>query len=342
MEKIRFGIIGCGLISDWHAKAIGQIPNAVLVGVADINKASADAVAQKYNILSFRTVEELLESDNIDTVCICTPSGLHVQLAVKAADAGKHIVIEKPMAITTEQCAQIIAAVERNHVKAAVVSQFRFSEAVKELKKAIATGSLGKIVMGSIYMKYYRSYEYYNKNSWKGTWKMDGGGALMNQGIHGIDMLQYVMGKVKSVSALTRTLVHKIEVEDTACAVVEYESGSIGIIQGTTSVYPGFPRRLEVNGEKGSIVVEEDAIVEWVVEGETLPEHITLQRAENVGSSDPANISVEGHIRQLADMTDAILKNRRPMVDIYEGRKAVEIIEAIYESSRTGKTIYLK
>lgn len=341
MKKVRFGIIGCGLISNWHARAIRQIPNAVLVGVADINKASADAMAQKYDILSFRSAEELLESDKIDAVCICTPSSLHTQLAVKAADTGKHIVIEKPMAITTEQCDQIIAAVERNHVKAAVVSQFRFSDAVKELKKAISTGILGKIVMGSINMKYYRSQEYYDKSSWRGTWKMDGGGALMNQGIHGIDMLQYVMGKVKTVSALTKTLVHNIEVEDTACAVVEYESGSIGIIQGTTSVYPGFPRRLEVNGEKGSIVVEEDSIVEWVVEGKTPPEHITLQRAENVGSSDPSNISIEGHIRQLADMTDAILKNRQPMIDVHEGRKAVEIIEAIYESSRTEKTIYL-
>ncbi|HOJ10782.1 MAG TPA: Gfo/Idh/MocA family oxidoreductase [Clostridiales bacterium] len=341
MSKLKFGIIGCGLISNWHADAILKINGAELSGATDVSEKSRQAFASKYNIKAFDSIEELLASD-VDVVSVCTPSGLHAPLAIKVANAGKHIIVEKPMAITLEQADQMIEACEKNNVKAAIISQMRFTPAVRKLKEAIDTGVLGRIVSGDMYMKFYRSQEYYDKGGWRGTWKMDGGGALMNQGIHGVDLLRYVMGPVKSIHALTRTLARKIEVEDTAAAVMEYANGALGVIQATTSIYPGLPRRMEISGDKGTVILEESSIVKWCVEGQEVPEDINIGSPQDSSASDPAAFGVEGHVMQISDMVDAINNNRRPLVDQYEGRKPVELILAIYESSKTGKTIELE
>lgn len=341
-KDIGFGIIGCGMIANWHAGAVDKIDNTYLAGVVDLNKSAADAFAAKYGVNAYDSVEALLSDDQIEVVCICTPSGLHASLAIKVSNSGKHVVVEKPMAITKEECKQIINACEINNTKMCVISQLRFSDAVKELKKAVDDNILGKLVMGDVYMKFFRSQEYYGKSSWKGTWKMDGGGALMNQGIHGIDLLQYIMGPVKSVFAHTRTLARNIEVEDTAAILLEYENGAVGVVQGTTSIYPGFNRRLEVNGEKGSIVLEEDTIASWDIEGQEMPESVVIGKTSIGAASDPADISIEGHVLQLKDMIDAIKNDRKPLVDQYEGKKPVEIILAAYESSKKGRRIDLK
>ena len=340
-EKIRFGIIGCGMIAGWHANAIKAVDGAELVGVTDNYPEGAISFAQKYGVKVFETTELLLESKDIDVICICTPSGLHASQAIIAANAKKHIVVEKPMALNLTEVDEVIQAVESNNVKMEIISQLRFSPAVKKLKEAVDSGVLGRIVTGDIYMKFFRSQEYYNKGGWRGTWAMDGGGALMNQGIHGIDLLRYVMGPVKNVFANTRTLARNIEVEDTAAAVVEFESGALGVIQATTSIYPGYPRRMEICGDRGSIVLEEDSIVRWDVEGQQVPGDITLQGTASGASSNPGAFSNEGHILQISDMGDAIINNRKPLVDVYEGRKPIEIIMAIYESSKTGKPVEL-
>lgn len=338
-KELGFGIIGCGMISNWHADAISEIDGAKLICVSDVNEKARADFAKKYNVNTYESVEDLLGNSEVDIVCICTPSGLHAPLAVQAANAGKHIVIEKPMAINLKEVDEIISACETNKAKMTVISQFRFTDAVCKLKDAIDRGILGKIVMGDIYMKFYRSQQYYDKGGWKGTWKMDGGGALMNQGIHGIDLLQYVMGPVKSVFAHIRTLARKIEAEDTASALLEFENGALGVIQGTTSIYPGLPRRLEVNGDKGTIILEEDCIAKWDIEGQNIPDDINIGSTTSGASSNPAAISVEGHIKQIGDMIDAVRNNRKPLVDQYDGRKPVEIIMGIYESSRTGKKV---
>jgi len=340
-KELGFGIIGCGMISDWHAKAIGRIGNVRLIGVTDVRKESREAFAAKYNTGVYDSVEALLREDKIDVVCICTPSGLHGPLAIQAAKARKHIITEKPMAITLDEADSMIQACEENNVKMAVISQLRFTDAVTRLKEAVDKGSLGKIVSGDIYMKFYRSQEYYDQGGWRGTWKMDGGGALMNQGIHGIDLLQYVMGPVQSVFAHAKTLARNIEVEDTAAALLEYENGAIGVIQGTTSVYPGSPRRLEINGDRGSIVLEEDSILSWNIQGADNEDQTGLERTTSGTASNPGAFGVEGHIRQISDMAEAIWNHRKPMVDQFEGRKPVQIIIAVYESSRTGKIVYL-
>lgn len=338
-KEIKFGIIGCGMISNWHADAISQIGHARLTGVTDVHEHSRKAFAEKYNVKAFDTVEDLLSSPLIDVVCICTPSGLHAPLTIRAAKAGKHIIVEKPMALNLQEADEIIEACEVNRVKLAVISQLRFSDAVVHLKKAVDSGALGKLISGDIYMKYYRSQEYYDKGGWRGTWKMDGGGALMNQGIHGVDLLQYVMGPVKTVFGRTKTLVRKIEVEDTAAALLEFENGATGVIQATTSVYPGKPRRLEICGEKGTVILEEDCVLSWEVEGCEPPEGLIIGRGGSNTSNNPTNMGVDGHIRQISDMTDAIRYDRRPLVDQYEGRKPVEIITSIYESSKTSRLI---
>lgn len=340
-KTVKYGIIGCGVISDWHARAISEIENAEFLGVTDVVEAARKSFAEKYGVKAYDSVDALVTDPALDTVCICTPSGLHAPLAIQAANAGKHIVVEKPMAITETEIKDVLDACEKNNVKMSVVSQLRFTRAVSETKKAVDDGALGKIVIADLSMKYFRSQEYYDKGGWRGTWKMDGGGALMNQGIHGIDIMQYIMGPVKSVSAFTRTLARKIEVEDTAVAILEFGNGALGKIVGTTSVYPGSARRLEICGDRGMITLEENRITCWEVEGRDLPEDLKDKGSSPGTHNDPTSFDISGHVMQLTDMTDAIISNRMPAINQFDGKKPVEIILAIYESAETGKTVML-
>ena len=337
-KKINFGIIGCGMISKWHANSIMEIEDARLVGVTDTIRASAEKFTQDFPCKIFDSVDDLLTSDEIDVVCICTPSGLHAPLAIKAAKNNKHFVVEKPMSITKKDIDELVSICEKNNIKSAVISQLRFSEGIKKVKKAIDNGELGDIVLADVRMKFFRSKEYFSTASWRGTWAMDGGGALMNQGIHGIDILQYLAGPVKSVSAMCKTLVHDIEVEDTASAVVEYENGAIGIIQGTTSVTPGYPRVIEISGTRGTIALREDEIIKWDVDGKSLIDGENSNKGPGT-ANDPTAFSHDLHKMQIEDLISAIKEDRRPLVDIYEGKRPVEIILAIYESSKTGKKV---
>ena len=340
-STVNFGVIGCGVISHFHIQAINAIEGAKLYGVYDHIYEFAKKIASEQHVKAYQTLEEMLADPELDAVCICTPSGLHAKQAVEAAKAGKHVLIEKPIALSLEDCDAISAEAEKSGVKVAVVSQLRFSPAMQKVKRAINEGRLGKIVSADIYMKYYRSQEYYDKNEWRGTIAMDGGGALMNQGIHGVDLLQYAMGPVKSITALSAALVRKIEVEDTLNAIVEFENGAFGVIQAMTSAYPGFPRRLEINGEHGCIVMEEDTIVKWDVEGEESAEEGKLD--DSVKSfSDPSKIGTEGHILQISNFIDAIHDKADLLVDDKEGRKALEIILNAYRSSEEKKTVYFK
>ena len=340
-KKLGFGIIGCGFISKWHADSINIIDDAELIGVTNVNELSSKAFAQRYRIKAFNSLDDMLKEDSIQGISICTPSGLHTPLALKIIEAGKNVIIEKPMAINVKDADKIIECAERKNVKVTVISQLRFSDAFRNTKEAIDSGLLGKLIMGDVYMKYYRSQEYYDQAGWRGTWKLDGGGALMNQGIHGVDLLQYLMGPVKSVYGYTKTSVRNIEVEDTAVALLEFKNGSIGVIQAATSIFPGFLRRFEISGNKGSIILEEDSILKWNIEGKDAPENVINSNPQHSSYSDPKCISLDGHIKQISDFIDAIKNNRSPMVDQYEGKKAVEIIMAIYESSKTGKKIIL-
>ncbi len=332
-----FAIIGCGVIAGIHAEAIAKIENAKLIGVYDFSSERAKEFADKYDCKAYETQEKLLADSAVEIVNICTPSGLHYKQIVACAEAKKNVIVEKPMAITREQIEEVVKAVEENGVKLEVISQLRFTYAIRTLKKAIDEGRLGKIYIADYKMKYYRSPEYYAGSNWRGTWSMDGGGALMNQGIHGIDLIQYIMGGIKSVYADCKTIGRKIEVEDTANVLVEYNSGAVGVIECTVLAKPGYERKIEIHAEKGSVVISEDTITKWDVEGTDKPQTSDCK----LDSRNVIFFNEEHHAEQIKDLIEAIENNRRPFIDENEGKKVVDIILAAYKSSESGERVYL-
>lgn len=339
---LRFGIVGTGVIAAWHARGINAAEGeATLAGATDVRPGAAEAFCAEFGGRAYSSYEEMLADDSVDAVCICTPSGLHAGQAVAAASAYKHALVEKPLALTVEQADSVIRAAEKSGVKVGVVSQYRFTNTYRRVKGMVEGGHLGRIVTADVFMKYLRSEEYFATSNWRGTWAMDGGGALMNQGIHGIDALLSLAGPVKSVYGLARTLRHLIEVEDTASAVLEYQSGAIGVIQGTTSVYPGFPRRLSLSGTRGTITIEEELFTEWEIEGEARPDDVILGGTQMSGASVPTNIDWQNHARHISDLVYAVEHNSSPIVSCYDARGVVEVITAIYRSSQTGTRVML-
>ncbi len=312
MERLGFAISGCGMIADYHARAILGLDQARLIAAADPNEAARQAFAARYRVPALADLASLLENPAVDVISICTPSGLHARQAIQAAQAGKHIVVEKPMALNLPEADAIIAACRAAGVKLTVISQLRFTDAVRQSRAALAAGRLGRLVSGDVYMKYHRSEEYYRQGGWRGTWQMDGGGALINQGIHGVDLLLHLMGPVRSVYATSATLAHPIAVEDTLAAVLEFQNGALGVIQATTSVWPGSARRLEINGTQGSIRLEEDRITGWELSGQKQSKLAKQPDPLPGTASDPAAFDSQGHRLQLQDMIRAILADENP------------------------------
>jgi len=338
-KELGFGVIGCGVITPWHIYGILRTKGAKLVAISDMIEERAKKVGQENKVDWYKDYHKMLEREDIDVVNICTPSGTHGEIAIEAAKAGKHIIVEKPMEIALDKCDEVISACKKAKVKIEVIFQSRFLPSVKKLKKAIDEGKFGKLVLGDMYNKWYRSQEYYDSGKWRGTWKLDGGGALMNQGIHGVDLLQYIMGPVDSLYAYTKTLTRKIEVEDTAVAVINFKSGALGVIEATTSVYPGFSRKLEIHGEKGTVIIEDEDITRWEFQGKESETKKIVSKKEAGAAAKPTAMGKEGHRVQIEEMVKAIKENREPLVNGEEGRKAVEIISAIYKSSRTERPV---
>lgn len=341
MRQVRYVIIGCGMISKYHIAAISNCADAQLAGVYGLNVTQTQEFAGQNHTIAYATVADIWADPTVDAVCICTPSGFHASYALDAISHGKHVLIEKPMALSLTDCDRIIQTAKENHVLVGVVSQLRFSPAIVQVKRAMERGALGKMVCADLYMKYHRSQTYYDSADWRGTWKLDGGGALMNQGIHGVDLVQYLAGPVDSIYARAKTLVRQIEAEDTLSAVTEFESGALGVIQATTSLYSGFSRRIELCGEKGTIILEENKVLLWDVADYPEPSQELLGMLEVRGSSDPAQINPIGHTRQIANFTAAIMGREPLLVDGEEGRKAPQIILGAYRSSVENRPIKL-
>jgi UDP-N-acetyl-2-amino-2-deoxyglucuronate dehydrogenase len=346
LSKIGFGIIGCGNISPFHAQAIQLIPRAQLLAFYDEIPARAEKLAQQFQVAWYSELEEFLRRPDIQVVNICTPSGTHSELGIKAARAGKHVVVEKPIDVTLDRAKALVAACDQAGVRLAAIFQSRFLPAVQILKKAIDRGRLGQLIMGDAYIKWYRTREYYESTKWRGTWALDGGGALMNQSIHTIDLLQYLVGPVASVFGFAERKLHaRIEAEDTAAAVLKFKNGAIGVIEGTTSLYPGFSRRVEVHGEKGSVVLDGNDITVWKLQdtGEEEEELSRLtERDISNASADPLALDVAGHRRQIEDLVEALENNCEPAISGREGLKAIEIILAIYQSAREKRLVELQ
>lgn len=342
-----FGIVGCGMIARFHAKAIASIKGAKLVACYDALAASADRLAEEVGCQAYHKLDDLLADRRVDIVTIGTPSGAHMEPGVAAAKAGKHVIVEKPLDITLKRCDALIAAAAKAKVKLAAIFPSRFHEPSIELKKAIEGGRFGKLTLGDAYVKWYRSQAYYDSGAWRGTWELDGGGALMNQAIHSVDLLSWLMGPVVEIRAQTGLLAHeRIAVEDTAVATLRFANGALGVIEASTAAYPGYLKRIEIHGSEGSAAMEEEDLVKWDFQKPTkrdaqIKARMAERHSTGGGASDPAAIGFHGHAAQFRDLIDAIKRDREPAVNGPEGRRSVEIILGIYKAAETGKAVTL-
>jgi predicted dehydrogenase len=341
--SLGFGIVGAGMIAGFHAQAIALTPGARLAGVAALRPDATRAFAEKHGIPFATTqLDELLARPDVDVICVTTPSGAHLAPALAAIRAGKHVIIEKPIEITTARADAIVAAAEQRCVLLAPIFQARFGRGAQTVKSAVAAGRLGRLVLASAYVKWHRGESYYT--GWKGTLALDGGGAVINQSIHGLDLLQWFAGLPESVFAQTTRRVHTgIEAEDTACAVFRYPGGALGTLEATTAAWPGWSRRIELCGECGSIVLEDDHIARWDFR-DAQPEDEAIRNARNdhaLGSgAGAANaISIQGHVRQIGDLVAALREGRPLAIDGREARKSVALVNAIYASAARGEPV---
>lgn len=339
MKIWKFGIVGAGLIADFHAKAINEMPNAKLIAVCDVLKDKAEKMAQQYNCSAYGEYRKMFESADIDIVTIATPSGNHMEPAIEAAKAGKHVLCEKPLDVTLERIDKMIEAHDKAGTALGSIFPCRYLDILPYLKNAISNNRFGKITYVGLHLPFWRSDDYYG-DGWHGTWKLDGGGALMNQSIHFIDMLCAVMPPVKQLYAFTDKLAHPMmEAEDTAVSILKFENNTLGIIYGTTASFPGQVRRFEITGNRGTVIIKGDAFDVWKFENET-PEDDQIRHKfsqgkpdSSFGVSDPAAIEHKRHKMNFEDFVNSLEKGQKFHLDGREGRKAVELILRIYNQS---------
>lgn len=338
-ERLGFGFIGAGAIANFHARAVAAAHGGALIGVASRRLGSARAFAVEHGI-GFATddVAELLRQPGLDVVCITTPSALHLEPALAAIRARKHLMIEKPLDSTVEGTDHILYEAAKAGVRVGSVFQARFGDAARQLKSAIDAGRFGRIVLASCYVKWNRTKDYYT--GWKGRLAEDGGGAVLNQAIHGVDLLQWFAGMPTEVFAWTTQRVHAIESEDTAVAALKFGSGAFGTIEASTALWPGSSRRIEICGENGSAAMDDDDITRWDFR-EALPEDETIRATRESGTmgsgaAAPMAIKFEGHLRQIQDFIDGINGKRPFFIEGAEARNAVALVRAIYESAESG------
>ncbi len=339
--KLGFGIIGTGAIASHHAKSIQELKDCKLVAVCSSSEGRAQEASVKFGVPAYSNLEEFLGRDDLDIISVCTQSGNHMEPIIVAAMAGKHIIVEKPLEVTVERASRIISVCHKQNVRLGVIFQNRFNPAYLQLKQAIRQGALGKLILGNAYIKWYRDEAYYRNSDWRGTLEGDGGAALINQGIHTIDLLLDIMGDVESVFGKVKTMVHDIEGEDIGIAMLDFKNGAMGTIEGGTSLYPGYKDRLEIFGENGSIIYEGGEIVSWNLKGE---EGITnnADKISSSGASDPMSVDYRLHMAQIKEMVLAVRNGRDPEVNGESALKSLELITAIYKSSKEKRVIELK
>lgn len=342
-----FGIIGCGMIANFHAKAIESLKNAKLVACYDTFPAAADRLAAATGCKAYHDLDEMLADPKVEVVTIGTPSGAHRDPAVKAARAGKHVIVEKPLEITLKKCDEIIAECEKAGVVLGTIFPSRFHDSSVQMKKAIDSGRFGRLTLGDAYVKWFRSQQYYDSGAWRGTWALDGGGALMNQAIHSVDLLTWLMGPVVEIRAQWGLLDHtNIEVEDTVVATLKFASGALGVLEASTATFPGSLKKVEIAGSTGSATLEEEDLIRWTFAKEkacdkAILESMQSKKSTGGGAADPAAIGFHGHAKLFADVLKAIKTGGKPKIDGYEGRRATEIILGVYQAAETGKPVKL-
>jgi predicted dehydrogenase len=339
-EPIRFGLIGCGRVSPRHVQSIAELPDARLIAVCDVIASRAERCAKEHNAVAYTDYRRMLERNDIDVISICTPSGMHAPMTIEALQAGKHVICEKPMALNLRDADQMIATAKSTGKKLCIVLQNRYNPPMRDLRRVVDENRLGKILLGNATVRWYRPQEYY-EDGWHGTWSMDGG-ALMNQSIHHIDALQWLMGEVESVFAYTATLAHKMQAEDIGVATLRFTSGALGVVEGSTVTYPeNLEGSVALFGERGSVKVGGTALnrkVFWKIAGEVEHERELLTRDQ----VDPPSVYGFSHKAVIADLLAALQENRAPRTDGHAARKSVALVLAMYESARTGKPVIMR
>ena len=332
-DTYGFSILGSGSIADFHAQAIKNADGANLLGVC--GGRGAEDFSKRYGIKPYKDLKEMLSDREVDVVNICTPSGLHFDEAVAVLQNGKHTIVEKPVCTTLSDALKLEEIVGKSDPALGVCFQKRFADVNVRIKELLDGDAFGKIIFANAFVKWYRKEEYYTESGWHGDLKLDGGGALINQAIHHVDLLLWMVGEAEEVDAYSATRVHKMEAEDTFSAHLRFKNGGFGVIQGATSTYPGVDARLEIHGEKGTVILEEDNVVFW----DFLDKDISRPEKTGIllgtGASDPtASLSVEGHGAVVEDFVSALRNDRNPSVDIEEGTRSIKLIDAVYRSAK--------
>ncbi|MFD0867613.1 MULTISPECIES: Gfo/Idh/MocA family protein [Paenibacillus] len=337
MKRWGFGLIGCGSVADFHMNAIREIEQAELIAISDRKEHRAKEVAEREGCDWTTDYRQLLDHPGVDIVCLTTSSGTHASIGKEVLMAGKHLIVEKPIAMTSQQAEELVRLAEDKGLILSVISQRRFEPQHQWVKQVVAEGKLGKLLLVQITAPYYRTQEYYDSADWRGTISEDGG-ALMNQGIHSIDLMLWMAGEVSSVYGQIATQTHRMEAEDMGLAIIKFANGAFGTIMASTSIKPGFQPALSLYGDRGSIQIEGTSIKHWTVEGVDQPSEIT-ESGSGGGVADPKSISNLYHRLQLTDVIEALETGREVAVPGKDGLRAVELVEAIYKSSRLGKEI---
>jgi predicted dehydrogenase len=339
---MKFGIIGAGMIGRFHAKAITDMTGGTLHSVFDLNLERAEALAADFGAKAYSDMNAFLADENLDIVTVGTPSGAHLDPTLAALNAGKHAIVEKPLEVTTERIDQLMDAAQKSGKTLAAVLNRRFHPGMDAFKKASTEGRFGTLASASAYIKWYRDQAYYDSAGWRGTWALDGGGALMNQSIHTVDALLYLAGPVKRVTANTALLAHeRIEVEDHCVALLEFENGARGVIEASTCTWSkdGHPARVQLSGTEGSVFLADEAFESWDFqneqpEDEEIRSSLMKGQEAGLGANDPSAINTYQHQRNFEEVVTAIHEGREPTTSANESRKAVELIQAIYESAK--------
>jgi UDP-N-acetyl-2-amino-2-deoxyglucuronate dehydrogenase len=343
---MNIGIIGSGNISGTHARAASAVPGVTVAAVYGRNRERVDALAGRHAAAAYTDFDRFLRHRPMELVAIGTPSGLHASHGIAAAERGLHVLVEKPIDVTVARATALVDAAQASRVKLGVFFQDRFKPGVRELKRLVDEGPLGRPILASARVKWYRPPEYYTASSWRGTRALDGGGALMNQGVHTVDLLLWLLGPVRRVFARTATALHQIEVEDTAMAVLEFESGALATLEATTAAFPGYPRRIELTGTEGTAILEDDRLLAVEMRSSSRPDpygagHDAIKSAPPINVSSPVVADVSGHKAVIEDFLHAIETDGTPCCDGREGLRSVALVEAVYESARRGAPIEL-
>ncbi len=337
-DNVGFAVVGVGLVGPTHARFIHAAEGAELKVICDLREDRGKPLAEKYGAEWLTDFREVMKRPDIQVVNICLPTALHLEVATAAAEAGKHVIVEKPIELNLDRASKLIAVCRRNGVKLASIFNRRFVFGTRRAHDAVHNGELGRLVVADMFFKSWRTQEYYTESGWRGTWGKEGGASLINQGVHGVDLMTWIAGPVKRVQGYARHLRHDIEADDTTIAVCEYESGALGVIESTTSVYPRQPDRIELNGEKGTIVIEDYKIAKWEVDGVELGEPSAAELARPGADRGTA----VGHFLQIQDMVYAIRERRDPVIKGEDALPSLAVIQAIYEAERTGQPVEVR